>query len=136
MKEFSFNFNKFCNGCNWCCYDESPYNGNKKITSNKECKNLETNKCSIYSERPFDCRIFPIDVKQIKNKVVWILWENCPALKELDVNRFIDYIEKELLKYYSYQHILNHINHDNANLPKKYDKIRFRVIKEVCWGKQ
>ena len=143
MKEFDFDFKEYCIGCGWCCQGESPYASKEELKKynaeginkkeNESCRFLKNGLCSIYSKRPFDCRIFPIDLKRIHEKIMWILWENCPAAAHMNIDKFLEYIEKELSKGYSFQHILNHVNHDEKNLPDKYSKVKFKVLKEVSW---
>ena len=65
---------------------------------------------------------------------MWVLWTNCPISKRLDINKFMKYAEKELSKEYSFQHLLNHIKHDKSNLPDKYARIKFKILREVSWN--
>ena len=138
-----FDFKDYCRECGWCCHGESPFVSEDELKEvncessredeGKPCIFLANGLCSKYDKRPFDCRIFPLDIKKIDGKIMWILWENCPLIPHINIDKFMTYLETELSKKYSFKHILNHISHDNSNLPDKYAKIKFRVLREVSW---
>ena len=52
--------------------------------------------CTIYSARPVDCQLFPLDIHQIDGIYYWILYEICP-LSEVVVSKNIDYAEEFFL---------------------------------------
>lgn len=47
----------------------------------RECIFFQNNKCSIYSNRPVDCRMFPFDFKEIEGEY-WVIYYNkaCNAI--------------------------------------------------------
>ena len=133
MKEFDFK--KYCVTCGaWCCKGEKNIlKGNKIVDSKKngDCVFLKNGICSNYSKRPFDCRDFPIDVMIIRGKVTWIVWKNCPALKELNLDDFLEQTEKSLLKKYGKETILAQAISNKTMLPKKYKKRNMKILKEI-----
>ena len=63
----------FCIPCNnWCCKGESPFASEEELAVLKidkicqkdggSCMFLEDGRCSCYTDRPFECRIFPFDI--------------------------------------------------------------------------
>jgi hypothetical protein len=34
--------------------------------------------CSIYLARPIDCRLYPLDIKVIDDRLTWIVYTSCP----------------------------------------------------------
>lgn len=44
--------------------------------------NSHDNKCNIYEERPFECRLYPFLINRKKNKVFLALDLNCPFVKD------------------------------------------------------
>jgi len=38
-------------------------------------------RCLIYSERPICCRLFPLDIYVKAEKLVWIIYNDCPIIK-------------------------------------------------------
>ena len=52
----------------------------KKKTNSKICTFWDEEKmnCSIYNNRPFDCRMFPFDIRLINNKYHWIVYSCNP----------------------------------------------------------
>lgn len=57
----------------------------------------ENKMCSIYENRPFDCRLFPFDIAQIDGKSMWILFV-CKGQKNSDWS----WTEKNLLDFESH----------------------------------
>lgn len=53
----------------------------KNDDEEKECYFFDNNKCSIYEDRPIDCRMFPFDFKEI-NGEYWVIYYNkvCQAI--------------------------------------------------------
>jgi hypothetical protein len=65
-----FNWQSYCSECNnSCCKGENPFDTNKIIKSkeNGDCEFL-CGKCLSYETRPFECRIFPLDILDIDNE--------------------------------------------------------------------
>ena len=45
-----------------------------KTNNNGQCVFYKNNKCEIYEVRPFDCRIFPLDIFMINSKYYWVCY--------------------------------------------------------------
>ena len=133
MKEIDFK--KYCVSCKaWCCKGETNVLGKSGALKSKpsgECEFLEKNLCTNYSKRPFDCRDFPLDVMVIKGKITWVLWENCPAIKQINMDEYLLHSEKKLVKKYGKETITAQAKSNKTDLPKKYDKKRMRILREV-----
>jgi Fe-S-cluster containining protein len=138
-----FNWLGFCIPCrNWCCYNEAPFASNaeldalriKRIRTRTDgsCVFLDDSfKCSIYSHRPFECRIFPFDIKEINGKLHWIVWQVCPAAIHLDYEKFIRFYEANLPAKWTLRYIMQYVDYHKSNEPKKYSEKQFTVIREL-----
>ena len=88
-----------CDGCSLCCEHvyllEEEYAllelfGGEKIVKKGiafveekgPCAYARDNRCLVYKERPFNCRIFPLDMQWIKDGYYWIIYETCPKNKK------------------------------------------------------
>jgi len=58
------------------------------------CLELESNKCKIYSLRPFECQLYPFLINLRDKKVLLTVDLNCPYIKEnINNNEFKEYSE-------------------------------------------
>jgi len=54
------------------------------------CPLLKNKRCSIYQNRPLECRLNPISIYEIGGHLYWILYKICPAVKHAnDLDDFI-----------------------------------------------
>lgn len=57
----------------------NPHTGNPvrflKTTSKEGCHFLEAGRCNIHDLRPIDCRLFPLDVKQVASEMKWVIYD-------------------------------------------------------------
>jgi Fe-S-cluster containining protein len=136
MKEVDFK--QYCLSCGaWCCKGEKNILSGKKIVKSSksgECVHLKNGLCNNYSKRPFDCRDFPLDVMVIKEKIVWVVWTNCPAVKEIDLEAFLEHTEKTLVKKYGKKQITLQAVSNQIMLPKKYKKKNMKILRDVDFG--
>jgi Fe-S-cluster containining protein/uncharacterized membrane protein len=87
--------------------------------------------CTIYEQRPFDCRIFPFDIFKIDGKYYWIVYSCNPnsdwkwtevSIKTFEENpQFNEILES--IDLYS--------NLDEINKVKYLDKTEYTIIREV-----
>lgn len=42
------------------------------------CYNVGGNGCTIYSDRPLCCRLYPLDLMEIEGELWWVVHEECP----------------------------------------------------------
>lgn len=54
------------------------------------CPLLKEKHCSIYSERPLECRLNPLSVHEIEGELYWILYLECPIVKKRPKEEFIE----------------------------------------------
>lgn len=83
---------------------QNPITGNTvttlKHTKGHDCMflNKKEQGCSIFEIRPFDCRLFPLDITKIGNEYLWILYNHC-CLPEDAVPTLLDSAKREILPY-------------------------------------
>jgi len=143
VKIMAFDFRRYCIPCaNWCCKGEAVFFSDaekQKIDlclrkKENECDFLEdSGSCSIYSKRPFECRIFPYDVLSLDGELNWVLWNVCPASAELDAQSEIDRLEREISRVYSLEYVKSYVKYHQNHQPKKYAALTFRPIKAINW---
>jgi len=140
-----FNWLDFCIPCNsGCCHNENPFASDielkklnvKKINQKEDGSCIFQNKsgnCTVYEERPFECRIFPLDIMEINNKLYWVIWDICSATEGINYNNILENIETNFPKKWSLKYIQDYTEYHKLNQPIKYSKATFKIIKELKW---
>lgn len=69
----------------------------KKAIGSKSCVflNPENNFCSIYENRPFDCRMYPFDIIWINDAYHWIIYSCSPNGDWGWVEQYLQKLEKD-----------------------------------------
>lgn len=138
----AFDFKKYCLPCeSWCCKGENPYAsrdelkllGVDKIGTNPDdtCVFLDGGQCSIYSKRPFECRIFPFDVQKINGRLTWVLWDVCPAKAFLNIDDFLILFESIILEDKGIEYLHDYIDYHKKHEPIKYSELSYKIIQLV-----
>lgn len=91
---FNFESSNFRANMNIVTYKKNKISLLKK--SNSNCIFLMNNKCQIYNRRPFNCKMFPFDIKKIDNKFYWIVWDFCYVPNSIE--KYLKKLEKDLKK--------------------------------------
>jgi Fe-S-cluster containining protein len=141
MTTKDFDYLSFCKPCLSCCKNENIFlidaekiifNTKKSENYNSDgCQNLSNDgKCLIHDNRPLECRIFPLDLKKINNKITWILWDYCPVTSINTISFYKNEIEK-YEKILSLEWINDYIKHHETYEPKKYSNITFQILKVI-----
>jgi len=144
-----FDWLDFCNPCkSWCCHGENPFASEdelKRLDLEKigtkldgSCVLLDNlGKCSYYENRPFECRIFPLDIQEINGDLSWVVWNACPATPKIDYEQLANSFEANLSKNWDLDYIRDYVTYHKSNQPEKYSASSFRIVKKVNWsGKQ
>jgi Fe-S-cluster containining protein len=102
----------YCDECSYnCCYDTNLYVSPEELarlgvtkvvalpTEGSPCMFLDQNsgKCTVYDRRPFDCRLFPLDIDEVDGKLWWLLSTECPAHGFIDAESSARHLEQTLL---------------------------------------
>ena len=91
----------------------------------------ETGLCTAYNHRPFECRIFPLDITAKDGKLFWAIWEVCPGSKSVDAEKMMASIEKELPGKWDLEYIQSYIDFHRAKQPEKYSSEKMNVLREI-----
>jgi Fe-S-cluster containining protein len=67
----------------------------KKNSTNCILWDEETNKCTIYEQRPFDCRMFPFDIMKIDGEYRWIVFSCNPDSNWKWTEEYLDKLEQD-----------------------------------------
>lgn len=139
------NWLQHCIPCgSWCCRDENPYASAKElsrlgvkeigVTASGACVFQGVGgQCQVYADRPFECRIFPFDIQQIENRLVWVIWAACPAEPLLNWSQMLDDIEDALLEKWGYDYVCAYVAYHQVHQPEKYSESSFRVLRQLRW---
>lgn len=96
----------------------------------------ENTQCSIYQNRPFDCRMFPFDVYSIEGKFYWVVYSCNPDSDWRWSEEYLRALEAEP----QFDEIMENIDvfGDLTWLKslKEAQKIPFTIIREVRWKKK
>jgi Fe-S-cluster containining protein len=87
-----------------------------------KCPLLKNNHCSIYKERPLECRLSPLSIYYTNDKIFWIFDIKCPYFKKYKENkifwaRISNFISR--IEPYFTERIIQHI----INISKAIQKI-------------
>ncbi|MEM4702866.1 MAG: hypothetical protein QXP53_00005, partial [Candidatus Pacearchaeota archaeon] len=87
---------------------------------------MKKDKFQIYSKRPFNCVIFPFDIRRINGKLCWVLLDFCFRPENIEQN----------LK--EFEKTLSQIDHEELNLYMDYTcatkdlkNVKFKILREV-----
>jgi hypothetical protein len=111
----------------------------KKIKAIKKKKNShicifwdETkNNCSIYENRPFDCKAYPFDIYYMDGKYRWIVYSCNPDSKWEWSEEFLQMLENDKGFPAIIQDMDIFARHTKMVLPKESKKTPFVVLREV-----
>lgn len=88
--------------------------------------NHNSGKCEIYSLRPIDCRLFPLDIKMINNNLYWafFMYDKC-VIEIEELNQLIEF-GKQSLPFFGDELI------DYATFPVPgMEKIGYRILEMI-----
>jgi hypothetical protein len=84
--------------------------------------------CTIYSARPIDCRLYPLDILFKDGSYYWILWQYC-EITQNDLEALLVYGEAMLPL------ITEHV-HDYATVPlETMDNNPYQIIRQIQFPK-
>lgn len=116
-----------------CKVNKNGYQLNlKKVKEINFCAffDCQTNKCQIYLNRPFDCRIYPFVLERRRKSLFLSLHLSCPFAKEnLNKKAFKDYL-KYIKEYIQEKAVLRFIQ-KNPFLVGIYSPYR-KELKKIC----
>jgi hypothetical protein len=147
VKEFSkeFDWLGYCTSCNIdCCHNMNSSIPEKECTRQDtgehyrivDHQNTPTGEPDIsesYDNRPLECRLFPFDIKEIDQKLVWIVHDRCHATPKLDYGKFINFFEGHFSRTIPLDQIQKYVEHNKVHRFGKYESDDFKVLKEVNW---
>ena len=66
---------------------------------------------------------------------MWILWEICPAHKQLDLEESLNYLEEKLLGQYPLTYLYDYVDfhYDDDDEPKYISK-NYKILRQVKKG--
>lgn len=91
----------------------------------------EQKRCSIYKNRPFDCRAYPFDISNIDGRYYWIVYSCNPESNWEWSEDFLQMLENDKGFFKSLQNIKNFARHTEMVLPSELKKTPFTVLREV-----
>ena len=108
---------------------------NKKPNSN-ECIFWDERKgCSIYKQRPFDCRAYPFDILKIDGKFHWIVYSCNPQSDWKWAEEYLQSLEQDK----AFDEIMEKIEIFSGNtsliLPKESKKTPYMVLRQINYKK-
>lgn len=107
--------------------------GDKCRTLVKKCKFFKKPYCTIYNNRPVDCRVYPVTLDLRNNKVIFVIDLKCPAVKKGIIDKiFINYAKKIFNKNWPSKSWIMQNSKDNKNKKmyqwitlKEYDEYKY-----------
>lgn len=108
----------------------------KKRPQSTECVFWDKNdkKCSVYENRPFDCKIFPFDIIQKDGKFFWIVFECNPGTNWRWTESHLDALEADP----AFSDFIKNIYVYSSLRISEFDnkKTNFSIIRQVRFPKQ
>jgi hypothetical protein len=111
----------------------------KKIKAVRKKKNSDIcifwdefrNNCSIYENRPFDCKAYPFDICNIDGKYRWIVYSCNPHSNWDWSESFLQMLENDQGFYDIIQNMDTFAKHTKMILPSESKKTSYTVLREV-----
>ncbi len=91
----------------------------------------EKKTCSVYENRPFDCRAYPFDIRLINGKYHWIVYSCNPDSNWKWSENFLEELEEYVMSNGILKDIETFANNTELILPKESLKTSFVVLREV-----
>ncbi len=91
------------------------------------CFGLNTNKCKIYADRPFDCQLYPFLLAREQDKAYLAVDENCPYIKKTGISTksMKDHV-RYLVEFFSSENIVKVIK-GNPKMIQEYPRSVHRL---------
>ncbi len=107
---------------------------NKKPNSN-ECIFWDGRKgCSIYKQRPFDCRAYPFDILKINGKFHWIVYSCNPQSDWQWTENYLQMLEHDKAFSEVMEKIEIFAGNTSLILPDESKKTPYTILREVNGG--
>ena len=87
--------------------------------------------CSIYENRPFDCRAYPCDICLIDGKYYWIVY-SCNSDSDWQWSEnYLQALEKDMELNKIFNDIETFANNTELILPHESEKTPYTILREV-----
>ncbi|MGQ0605667.1 MAG: YkgJ family cysteine cluster protein [Candidatus Nitrosotenuis sp.] len=103
---------------------------NKKKNST-ECIFWIDSKCSIYGQRPFDCRAYPFDILKINQKYHWIVYSCNPNSNWSWTEEYLQALEQDRAFSEVMQKVEIFSGNTSLVLPRESEKTPYVVLRKV-----
>jgi Fe-S-cluster containining protein len=105
----------------------------KKKNNSNVCVFWDESKkmCSVYENRPFDCRAYPFDIRFIDGKYHWIVYSCNPDSNWLWSEDYLLALEKDMELNNIFKYMETFANNTELILPQESQKTSFTVLREV-----
>ncbi len=109
----------------------------KKKNNSNVCIFWDENKkmCSIYENRPFDCRAYPFDICLIDGKYHWIVYSCNPDSDWHWSENYLQALEKDMELNEIFSNIETFANNTELILPRESEKTPYTILREVKYKK-
>ncbi|MCV0393055.1 MAG: YkgJ family cysteine cluster protein [Nitrosopumilus sp.] len=107
----------------------SGYELDKKEGSD-QCVFWDTEKgCTVYSERPFDCKVFPFDIYKIDGKYTWIVYSCNQDTDWTWSEKILETMERDLFT----DDVIKHLEAftDLGRLEKSDKSYEYKILRQV-----
>jgi len=107
----------------------------KKKNNSSICVFWDENKgmCSIYKNRPFDCRAYPFDIYYIDGKYHWIVYSCNPESEWRWTEKYLQMLENDKQFKEVMENIDVYSDLSQINKLEKSKQYPFTVLREVRW---
>lgn len=94
------------------------------------CIFLENNRCQIYKNRPFNCRLFPFDIRKVGSMLYWVLLDFCyiPNNTEQQLTEF-----EKILSKSSEDELYLYIDYTTKS--SCFRDMKYQTLREIVWQK-
>ncbi|MDE1726770.1 MAG: YkgJ family cysteine cluster protein [Thaumarchaeota archaeon] len=107
----------------------------KQNSSNCVFWNEEKKLCSIYEQRPFDCRAYPFDILFVEGKFHWIVYSCNPDSNWEWSEKYLERLEKDMEINKIFDEIASFADNTDLILPDESKKTPYTVLREVRFPK-
>lgn len=88
-------------------------------------------RCTVYQQRPFDCRAYPFDILYVQGKFRWISYSCNPHSDWEWTEKHLETLERDMEEHQIFEEITTFADNTDLILPNESKKTPYVILREV-----
>jgi uncharacterized protein len=109
----------------------------KKKANSSDCVfwDEKEKRCTVYQQRPFDCRAYPFDILFLEGKFHWIVYSCNPNSDWRWSEKYLEALERDMAINKIFDEVTTFADNTDLTLPNESKKTPYLVLREVKFQK-